>query len=376
MKKLRVGITVQPVQGAGIWSNGINQNIAFLALLLRRLDSVESVTLINTSGGGRIDLPQAFGPLGLESATPAESTYRLDLLVEMGSAVAPEWKRRLSALGCKCVLFFVGHLHAGLAQSMVFGAPPTFPADPFPCDAAWILPQYSATGAPPLEALGIPVAAVPHIWSPVFLEAPPLHAAGHFGFDPARSARKPGGWRIGVFEPNISPAKTCVVPLLACAQAAAKHPACFADAAVQSSAHLAANADFAAFARMLEASAPRKFFFNARVPFAQAMAEAQIDAVLSHQWENAQNYLYYDALHGGYPLIHNSPILAGHGLGFFYPGRDHAAAAAALAQAWEQPAGFWEGYSRRASEFLATLDPSHPGNLAAFGAQIRALFEK
>ncbi len=30
---------------------------------------------------------------------------------------------------------------------------------------------------------------------------------------------------------------------------------------------------------------------------------------LCHQWENAQNYVYYEALHAGYPLIHNSHLL-------------------------------------------------------------------
>jgi hypothetical protein len=34
-----------------------------------------------------------------------------------------------------------------------------------------------------------------------------------------------------------------------------------------------------------------------------------VDVVLSHQWGNALNYLYLDAMYAGYPVVHNSPYL-------------------------------------------------------------------
>ncbi|WP_322009713.1 DUF2827 family protein [Paraburkholderia sp. J12] len=30
---------------------------------------------------------------------------------------------------------------------------------------------------------------------------------------------------------------------------------------------------------------------------------------MSHQWENAQNYVCYEALYGGYPLVRNSHLI-------------------------------------------------------------------
>ena len=41
------------------------------------------------------------------------------------------------------------------------------------------------------------------------------------------------------------------------------------------------------------------------------------DAVVTHHWENGLNYLYYEALFGGYPLIHNSEFIADYG--YYYP---------------------------------------------------------
>lgn len=46
------------------------------------------------------------------------------------------------------------------------------------------------------------------------------------------------------------------------------------------------------------------------------------DIVLSFQWENALNYVYYEALYGGYPLVHNSPMLKAQHVGFYYDGFD------------------------------------------------------
>ena len=41
------------------------------------------------------------------------------------------------------------------------------------------------------------------------------------------------------------------------------------------------------------------------------------DAVVTHHWQNGLNYFYYEVLHGGYLLIHNSEFLCDHG--YYYP---------------------------------------------------------
>ena len=41
-----------------------------------------------------------------------------------------------------------------------------------------------------------------------------------------------------------------------------------------------------------------------------SMLGREVDAVITHQWENGLNYLFWDTLYLGYPLIHNSPEIA------------------------------------------------------------------
>ena len=55
------------------------------------------------------------------------------------------------------------------------------------------------------------------------------------------------------------------------------------------------------------------------------------DAVVTHHWENGLNYLYYEVLYGGYPLIHNSEFLKDYG--YYYDDFDAESGADALLSA-------------------------------------------
>jgi hypothetical protein len=86
------------------------------------------------------------------------------------------------------------------------------------------------------------------------------------------------------------------------------------------------------------------------------------DAVVTHHWENGLNYLYYEALYGNYPLVHNSAFLQD--LGYYYPDFDAEAGAAALLTALaDHPAGQAE-HAERASALFARLDPTSAANIA------------
>ena len=93
----------------------------------------------------------------------------------------------------------------------------------------------------------------------------------------------------------------------------------------------------------------------------------------THQWENAQNYLYYDALYGGYPLVHNSEFLQREGMGFFYPGFEASLGGNALLEAWRKEPAFWEGYRSAAATYLAKVPPGRPANVQAFAERIESL---
>lgn len=94
---------------------------------------------------------------------------------------------------------------------------------------------------------------------------------------------------------------------------------------------------------------------------------------MSHQWENSQNYVYYEALHGGYPLVHNSPLLRHHG--YYYAGFDCEAGGAALLRAHAGHDLRLPDVRRSTLELLRTLDTANPDNVAADTRELLALFE-
>ena len=324
-KKLRVGISILAKENASIWNNGINQNIAFLVMLLRQSPLVEKVFLINTGKETSLPGTMRFDLIDVPIVQPGEVTHDVDLVIEMGSLIDTKWLRRVHALGVKIVTFQVGHTYAVNGETIVFNKEGglTF-EEPHLRHELWTLSQYSRSCAPMLRTLTRrPVLEMPHIWSPCFLEERihELQVGGkEFGFHPKTAAHKERGWRIGIFEPNISVVKNCFVPMILCEQAYRIDHAAVETMMVFNSLHMKEHLTFKNFALNLSLIKDQKAWFEGRHIFADCMTHNKLDAIVSYQWENEQNYLYYDALHGGYPLVHNSPFMEKAGMGFYYPG--------------------------------------------------------
>lgn len=98
------------------------------------------------------------------------------------------------------------------------------------------------------------------------------------------------------------------------------------------------------------------------------------DIVLSTQWENGLNYAYNDALYGGYPFIHNSKLLP-KGVGYYYDQFDAFEGARVLIDVIENHDKYHDAYVQRANEYLDSLHPHNPINLAVYELELKRLFE-
>lgn len=101
---------------------------------------------------------------------------------------------------------------------------------------------------------------------------------------------------------------------------------------------------------------------------------ASVDAVVSHQWENPQNYVYYEALYGGYPLIHNSHLIGE--CGYRYHEFDCEEGGRALLRAFAEHDANLESYRATAKKFLHTLDPENEDNVRIYTRAIEAVYAK
>jgi hypothetical protein len=338
MKRLKVGVTafsaLEPHQA--LWSSGINQNIVYLALLFQRLPEVELSALVSCPPCGAETHPLA-DLYGLPTLQLEDAVQTLDVMIELGARPDTAFSGPFRARGGKFVSYMAGNAmimnFEELANNVRYG---DF-VNEVGFDAAWVTPQHWRTNRSYVAITRTPnVECAPHIWHPLCL----TQSAFRLGVNAFYRPPAGKGWRIGVFDPNINVVKTFHLPLLVCEEAYRRRRELIDRVLLFSANHLMGNTHFEQFCGALDISRDNRVFAEARFPVAQ-MLGSHIDAVVTHQWENALNYLYWDILYLGWPLIHNSPEFED--AGYYYPAFDPQTGGEVLSDALS-------GHASRAAE--------------------------
>lgn len=372
-RPLRVGVSIFIRKGEqSLWENGIYQNCLFLVLLLLRSPRVGEVVLVAGGGDGK---PEDAAAFLADSPVPvidmAAAADRLDLMIEMSAQLASDWVVAFRERGGKIVSMRVGNDYVIDIERMIFDKPHGLLISGAPYHEIWTLPEYEATCVPYFaSAFRAPVRMVPHLWSPMVLERAMARAPDSlpFAYVPGRQR-----WRVAVFEPNICMVKTSFIPMLACEFAYRAQPRAIGHLWVYNSFHLKEKPPFVAFAQSLDIVRNGLASFEGRFPLYQVVP-ANVDAVLAHHWENGQNYLYYEALYGGYPLLHNSHLIGD--CGYRYEGFDCEQGGRALLRAHAEHDANLDAYRAQARDFLATLDPESEENVRIYTAAIEQLYAR
>lgn len=371
-RRLKVGVTIFLRSGQqSIWENGIFQNCFFLAMLLNRSPAVEATYLVNGGDG----TPE--GAAGFLEFSPAPvidlqaAHEKLDVIIELSAQLNPDWARSFRERGGRIVGMRVANDYVIDIERMMFGLPHGLLFSGTPYDAIWTLPAFERTCKGYYEAGSrAPVRIMQHLWSPVLLERSlrGTRAGAAFGYAPGRAR-----WRLAVLEPNICMVKTAHMPMLVADLAYRQDPDCVECLRVFGAMTLKEDARFVSFARGLDVVQHGCATFEPRLPVYDILTQ-HADAVISHHWENAQNYVYYEALYGAYPLIHNSTLIGG--CGYHYSDFDCQQGALALRRAHAEHDLRLADYRREAQDFLATLDPEAPSNVELYTMAIAELFDR
>ncbi|GAB6852483.1 DUF2827 domain-containing protein [Paraburkholderia kururiensis] len=369
-RRLKVGVTLYLRRGQqSIWENGIFQNCYFLAMLLARSPLVEAAYIVNGGDGEAAQAGEFLGLAPVPVIGMEEARQTLDVVIELSAQLDPEWARAFRARGGRVIGMRVANDYVIDIERMMFGLPHGMLVSGTPYDAIWTLPAFGRMCAAYYGvALRAPVVTMQHLWSPVLLERS-LACSGSpqpFGYEAGR-----GRWRVAILEPNICMVKTSHIPMLAVDVAHRQQPGMIDYLRVYNTMGLKSDAQFVGFARSLELTRQGRATFEPRLPVYEILTQ-QADAVVSHHWENAQNYVYYEALHGGYPLVHNSALLGG--CGYRYADFDCMDGALALRQAYALHDATLADYRAGARAFLATLDPLGAHNVEGYSAAIAEVF--
>jgi hypothetical protein len=348
-----------------IWTNGGVQHCAFLWLLLRKAG--HRVIAINGGDGDSDKPPSMLAALGIEFVRFHDVADDIDVLIECGAQVSAEEVERVHRHGGKAVAFKYGNAYVIDTERVIHGKPAGSIFNGGRFDEVWTNPQHVDTCASYWETMyRCPVRVLPHIWDPCFVNAtlaqfPPGLV---FGYQPGRAKK-----RVATFEPNSNIVKSCTIPMLVCENAYRRRPELLGDVYITNAEKLKGHLTFQRFAGALDIVKDGLCSFEARYNTPWFLAK-HADAVVSHQWENGLNYAYYDALYGGYPLVHNSPMVP---VGYRYHGFDAQGGADALIDALEHHDANGHDYCRAAARFLDTVRATAPANVDAHDRALTSL---
>lgn len=367
VSKVNVGVTLHMRNGhQSIWENGAFQNVVFLVQVLQRSPLVNEVVIVID----RDELPaipedMMLSDLGIKILTLKEAFHTLNVVIELSATLSEEWLLQFRARGGKNIWMRVGNDYVIDIERAMFNLSPGSLCSRKKVDAVWTIPEYfhSCHDYFSLTARA-PVKILPHLWTPLFFDKgiSKLPAGQSFGYTPGRER-----WRLAIAEPNVCMVKTSLVPLLIAEAFYRKNPAKVEVVRVMNAQKLRQHPPFVMLAQMLDLVRHEAASFDDRIPLYELLAN-QADAVISHHWENGQNYLYYEALYGGYPLIHNSRFIQE--CGYFYPDFDNEAGADILKHAIQQHDENLPTYRAHANALLKKLDVSHELNVRAYTAAL------
>lgn len=370
MATLRLGITLsRPIDDLPnlLWSSGINQNAVLLAMLMRRLPDVASVAMVDCSG------KPAPHPLavwaGVPTLSPEDAAEALDVLVEVGGRAPADLMRRFRARGGKLVSYMAGNAMVMNFEALARGLPhgESMSAEPF--DAVWITPQHWHMNRDLCRITrSDKVVIAPHIWEPVFFDL----FAREAGLDPFyKRGAAPRPWRIAILEPNINVLKTFHLPLLVAEEGFRRDPEAIAEVLLFNTKEFIGVPHFDELTTSLDLFKAGKLSSEGRFATPNVLAN-HADAVIVHQWENDLNYLYWDVLWSGHPLIHNSP--SARDVGYYYESFDPADGGRILVDALARHRDRAGAARAESLDFLRRFSIDQPSVLAAHEDLLEDLF--
>ena len=197
-------------------------------------------------------------------------------------------------------------------------------------DKIWTLPSYEHTLEWQHTMFRSIVHTVPYVWDSMFFDT---YENIWPKSQPKYASRGKRGKVVMVLEPNLFIVKTAIVPLAIVEQVYRTQPEILESFICGNTRHWAdahgnvTNSEALSYLNALDIFHDKKMSLVGRFKIPYALSELA-DVVISHQWNNALNFLYFDALHARYPLVHNSPFLAD--CGYYYELNDVIAGAEAL----------------------------------------------
>jgi len=374
--KLNVGITFfVSNQISTIWSNGTVQNVMFLYNLLKQSDRIGNVYLVN--GGDTDTIPETLLPTNMQPVVKKfdECVNDLDVLIDFHVQINQDQANAVRASGGKIIQYKSGNVYVMEMENSIFNLNrPNSVIIGVQYDRTWTLPHHARTNKSYLETLyRTPVQIMPYIWDNIFIDwaLEKTNIGSRYFYTPGQVGRNEKK-RIAILEPNFNIVKTCHYPILVCEEAYRAAPDLISNVYINNIEHMRSQKNFVHFTNFLDITKNKIASYEGRFDTPYFMTN-HADMVVTHNWENQLNNLYFDILYGNYPLIHNSEMLRD--VGYYYESFNTKDGARAVIDAITNHDKNFENYKQKTKYLFEHLSIYNKSNIDYHIQALFSLFE-
>lgn len=380
MENIKIGITIHlESNNESIWVNGIKQNVLMLAHLLKNSNKNYDIYLLNSSDLDFNQKPNYLKDVNIHFFD--EKHMEMDLIILMGRRMGNSYLKKFRESGDKKVVYYVcGNRYVVDMEDVLFKGGSVVGGYEQELDEIWYIPQQDEVNKGYLPILHrTDSVIVPFVWHQKFLYETVLTVEKQYKlgvykknwqYDKTKNKKI-----IGVVEPNINVVKFCLLPSMLVEQ-------CYRGGVgkehieflrIISGDKLKSNKKFISIVNTFDLYKDKKMFVEKRYPIAYLLTQ-HLDVVVSHQLLNPLNYLYFDVVYLGYPLLHNAELCKD--LGYYYEGSDLLQGAKVLDNILLNHDKNIESYNKRNDDVLQRYHADNKDLIETYDMLIENLWKK
>ena len=380
---MKIGITLQLQKKKSLFVNGIDLNCLMFYDVIKEIDFVDKVYLVNTSKEKltKDEISEIKWLDGYEIINwDGNIRDEINFLITLGSVphdLDLKWFKSVN--GNKIVAYkggnsFILHMEELLFNGKIGDKNTTKNGilNTKEFDEIWMVPQQEYHNKQYLEIQhDCKARSVPFVWSPKFIEKDANIYKGSTQ-TPWFDDKVFDKYTIACVEPNTSVLKNMLPILYSYEYAYKLEPELFQKFHVTNATQHLKNSTLLQFASCLTIHKEKKLAFDARWPITVLLAKEH-HMIVSHQWGNPLNYAYLDIVYFGFPLIHNAHLCQD--IGYYYEGfevKDGGELIVKAAKERKQDTN----YTKRHHEILKRYTIDNTEMIKQYGLLIKNVYEK
>ena len=333
----------------GLYTNGLQQNIVFLAELFQKIGH-KPIVCVNHKIDQCVDPPT--GILIIEEKEMHDYAY--DYVLQTGFVLANHDIDAIKEKNPKCKNV---HIHYGnrMLADIEQCKWDNIAISSHKVDEIWTSPHYEIA-IPYFKAYynTQKVFILPYIWSPKYIDSHNriwTKAGKPCDYSPKKTKN------IAIVEPNLNMTKNCMPSVLIAEEVLRVDPNLFNSLIVYCSDSIREKKYFRSWMWNLDLPKKGKVTFSGRKKISSIFSH-ECSVVISHHLMNALNYTHLEALHLNIPLVHNSEYIKG--AGYYYPDYDIQKGKNALMDALTYHDNNLDSYREKAKQILNQFSPENP----------------